>query len=525
MKAKKFDKTTHYRRIRAGDLILDTHLRCVSKNGKPLNLSDLSFATLLELAINAPDSVSNDQLAAHVWKSDHVTAETIAQRIRILRRVLDDNPSEPHYLRTVRNHGYAFIAPTEEISDNKFSGVKRLGIAALLALGMVASWVHLEPNISVTNELPGIEAPSVQNQVVARAKELIQIHQPAQTDKAISLLQTLLETEPENSDALVSLSFALSTRHTKFRAQEGDSQDAEKLARQAIKADPENGAAWHALAYSLDAQARVEDALSAYRMAYELDPTDISAMSSAAYLFQIRGKLFESLELEANAMEIASGRYSRYADTQIALSLDLLQHQSADLWRARANQIAPDHVVVLAETASAYLREANPDAAAALLSNYGGHDTASLRLTRILGRAVLMKGDKERARELFEHAGYRASTDLIALLALEGNADPAQTRIEELESWMLQGDSWPGTRIQLAELNSVLGNHESAIENISRAIDLGWLDIGTLHNSPFLIETLSHPGWTQLEQRMESRIAMQNQLVSQSERLQAFLSI
>ena len=514
-------------RVTAGDLEIDTEARRIHKNGKLINLSDLSFATLLELVTHAPASVTNEQLSANVWNSDHVSAETIAQRVKIVRRALHDDSKAPRYIRTIRNQGYAFIAPIAEsqIQSTVPAIAKRLGFAALVILAMTVALSLLAPGLKKEPAFTIAGPPAETDQIIGRAHDLTSVHQPAQTDEAIRLLQTTLLANPDQVNLLVPLSFALSTRYTKFNARKDDSIRAEQFARQAIRIDSDDGSAWHALAYSLDAQGRVDEAINAYQIAYELNPHDVSAMSSAAYLLQIRGRIYDALVLETDAMKVASGRYSRFADIQIALSLELLRHHGADAWRTRAQRIAPDHVVVLAEVASAHLRNADPDAAQSLLNDYSDNNTQSPRLTRLLGRAALMKGDKVRARELFEFAGFRSTSDLIALDAMDGDRHAAVDRIAELAASMLEGDSWPETRIQMAELHAVLGNHEAAIECVSQAIDLGWLDIGLLRHSPFLATTRQLETWEQLEYRIGSQIQMQRRLIDQSKTLQVMLSI
>ena len=51
--------------------------------------------------------------------------------------------------------------------------------------------------------------------------------------------------------------------------------------------------------------------------------------------------------------------------------------------------------------------------------------------------------------------------------------------------WPL-GDSWPGLRVQAAELHAALGDDKAALGLISQAVDLGWRDTGALEQSPFL---------------------------------------
>ena len=122
-----------------------------------------------------------------------------------------------------------------------------------------------------------------------------------------------------------------------------------------ISSDLKSGGAWHALGYALDAQGRVDEALAAYKQAYTLDDEDVAAMSSAAYLFQIRGRLHDAHELEAMALK--AGRTSIYAPIQIATTLSLLNHQAAEDWWYKAEIAGPNQLVVLTARMEQALRQ------------------------------------------------------------------------------------------------------------------------------------------------------------------------
>lgn len=515
----------------AGDLTVDTDARCVFRDGLRIELSDLSFSTLLALVSSAPEPVSSEALARRVWKSDHVSAETIAQRVRILRRTLGDEPHAPRYVRTVRNRGYAFVGAVSQ-PGTQWPGHNKLRTRRLMGLAVVAAGLFAA--VSWLSGLPGRQSvPASDNfrvtpeieLMISRAQDLLDVQQGEQNRQGIDILEQALAMDPENPRIAVRLSFALSTRATKFRAAEDDCERAEALARYGLRVDAADSSAWHALAYALDAQGRIDEAISAYQMAYSLDPDDVAAMSSAAYLFLIRGRIYEALVLETRAMNRDHDRYSLYADAQIALSLDLLDHPAAALWRKRAQLVGSDQVVILAENAEAHLRNGTPRAIEVLPGHLENGKNASPRLIRLMGRAAVAQGDVTRARTLFEKAGKWADMELAALAAMNGDLNAARAEIEILEQAMLQGDSWPEMRIQAAELSALLGLHGDALEYVSRAIDLGWRDLELLRRSPYLGQIRERPEWSELESRIDQLLEIQSDLVTQSDVLQPVLSI
>ncbi len=61
------DTTDELERYRAGDLLLDAGTREVTRDGREITLSGLSFDLLLALTRHAPNIVSIDELMDEVW--------------------------------------------------------------------------------------------------------------------------------------------------------------------------------------------------------------------------------------------------------------------------------------------------------------------------------------------------------------------------------------------------------------------------------------------------------------------------
>ncbi|MEB3235209.1 MAG: response regulator transcription factor [Cyanobacteriota bacterium] len=80
-----------------------------TRDGLPLTLSPKEYR-LLELFMRHPRRVwSRDKLLEHIWGYDYIgDSKTVDVHIRWLREKLEDNPSEPQHLLTVRGFGYRF---------------------------------------------------------------------------------------------------------------------------------------------------------------------------------------------------------------------------------------------------------------------------------------------------------------------------------------------------------------------------------------------------------------------------------
>lgn len=101
------ERTSEDKTIRLGDLTIDTGTFSVSKAGAPLKLSATEFRLLLYLVQRRGRVFSRDQLLDAVWKEEtFVESRTVDVHIRRLRTQIEDDPSNPRYLKTRRGVGY-----------------------------------------------------------------------------------------------------------------------------------------------------------------------------------------------------------------------------------------------------------------------------------------------------------------------------------------------------------------------------------------------------------------------------------
>jgi DNA-binding response OmpR family regulator len=97
------------RALKAGGLDLDRTSCRVRLNGETLNLTATEFR-LLEFLMTRPGVVfSREQLLDSVWGHDRaVTDRTVDVYILRLRQKIEDDPTNPLFIRSVRGFGYSF---------------------------------------------------------------------------------------------------------------------------------------------------------------------------------------------------------------------------------------------------------------------------------------------------------------------------------------------------------------------------------------------------------------------------------
>ncbi|MDE0279761.1 MAG: response regulator transcription factor [Gammaproteobacteria bacterium] len=95
-------------RIIAGDLMVDTRTREVTRRGRPLDLSPTGFRILRILLREAPAVVSRETIEHELWGEDAPDSDALRSHVYILRKALDKpfEPDDATMIRTVKGVGF-----------------------------------------------------------------------------------------------------------------------------------------------------------------------------------------------------------------------------------------------------------------------------------------------------------------------------------------------------------------------------------------------------------------------------------
>lgn len=97
-------------KITAGGITVNTSLREVIRDGRPIELTLKEYELLLYLLKNRSRVVSREELLTKVWGIDFVgETRTLDMHIGTLRKKLSDDAENAHLIKTVRGIGYRFI--------------------------------------------------------------------------------------------------------------------------------------------------------------------------------------------------------------------------------------------------------------------------------------------------------------------------------------------------------------------------------------------------------------------------------
>lgn len=101
--------------LRVGDLAINPAAVEVTLRERPLQLSPREFDLLHVLALNAGKVLSVEDILAQVWGAEYLgEPQVVYVHIRWLREKLEDDPSHPVRVLTVRGKGYKLVDPRAE---------------------------------------------------------------------------------------------------------------------------------------------------------------------------------------------------------------------------------------------------------------------------------------------------------------------------------------------------------------------------------------------------------------------------
>lgn len=102
------------RPIKIGQVEIDPASRRVMNCGKTLELTRKEYDLLYALMMRAGKVIARNDLIDKVWQTDWVgDTRTLDVHIRWLREKIENDPSNPRYIQTVRGVGYRFATPDE----------------------------------------------------------------------------------------------------------------------------------------------------------------------------------------------------------------------------------------------------------------------------------------------------------------------------------------------------------------------------------------------------------------------------
>ncbi len=95
------------RDIQVGGLNIMPGQHKVLKHGREINLTNIEFRILYVLALHQGITLTKEKIYNYVWNGEYLRDDSnITSHVRRLRKKIEDDPSRPEYIQTVRGIGY-----------------------------------------------------------------------------------------------------------------------------------------------------------------------------------------------------------------------------------------------------------------------------------------------------------------------------------------------------------------------------------------------------------------------------------
>jgi two-component system alkaline phosphatase synthesis response regulator PhoP len=95
--------------IQIGPFELDPSKYLFTKNSKPVRLTTIEFALMKLLMQHAGHVLKRDDILRNIWGEEvYVTSRTVDTHIANLRKKIEDDPEQSHWITGIRGAGYKF---------------------------------------------------------------------------------------------------------------------------------------------------------------------------------------------------------------------------------------------------------------------------------------------------------------------------------------------------------------------------------------------------------------------------------
>ena len=94
--------------LRVGDVEVDFKKFQATKRGRPVEFTPLEFQILKLLAQKREQGITRDDFLDEIWGEDNVvvTSRTVDSHIASIRKKIEDDPSHPRFIKSIRGIGY-----------------------------------------------------------------------------------------------------------------------------------------------------------------------------------------------------------------------------------------------------------------------------------------------------------------------------------------------------------------------------------------------------------------------------------
>ncbi|MCJ8319131.1 MAG: winged helix-turn-helix domain-containing protein [Colwellia sp.] len=368
--------------------MLDVQRGILTRNKKEIALPKLSYELLLALLKASPTLLTQSELMEVVWPNVVIGDETLKQRVKLLRKVLGDNASEPIYIEAVRGRGYRLVPEVScecilarpaavmldltgndqfpNLDSQQFIGIwqtvsKTVFVMLFVISLLVVIYGYFFQKHMVSALTQAITEQKLSHGVVEKndqesnseqiAEELYQKgllyyrrYRAVDNLIAIDFYKKALVAKADYSLAYAGLSQAYSQQLFQFESNEQTQKKAIDNAYQAIVFDSQSAESYKALGTAYYVAGWLSKSIAPYLKSLAIDPDNTATVSNLSFIYSEQGRLIEALELNERALTLDSQHVVSMVHAGQTLHR-LGQFTLAKNWYQKAIALQPDYLL------------------------------------------------------------------------------------------------------------------------------------------------------------------------------------
>ncbi len=362
------------------DLILDIQRgvlyrsSATTQEGAPLEiipLPKLSYDLLLTLVAGAPSLLSQEVLMKTVWANRVIGDETLKQRIKLLRKSINDSASSPLYIEAVRGRGYRMVPEVNcecivpkppavmlDLSANDsypnlttqplsktWKNLSKLSSLLLFIIISVNIYSYLNPHLNEQTSAKQIESKqSPAYEYYLKGKEYYLRYRKIDNAIAIDFFTKAIAFDNKFSLAYAGLSQAYSQQVFQFDGTDTDKNKAIDNAYLAITYNSQSAESYKALGSAYYISGWLSKSTDAYLKALTFSENNIDTLSNLGFIYSEQGKFTAALvniqkALTHNPKHIVSMVHAGQTLQRIG------EHKLAEKWYKKAIALQPDYLL------------------------------------------------------------------------------------------------------------------------------------------------------------------------------------
>jgi DNA-binding winged helix-turn-helix (wHTH) protein/Flp pilus assembly protein TadD len=531
-------------RYQFADLELNTQLgTLVRHQTQEVKLPWLSYRLLCVLCQSAPGIVSQQALIEQIWPEIVVGDETLKQRVKLLRRVLDDNAASPTYIEAIRGRGYRLIPHVEitAIPDPSLSirldlatdthvspangssyplywKITSLSLACVLSVficvAILYSSTHKIPT-SISDTLAAKIVSGFDNVLYENGLDYYHMYRAEDNQLAIELFNSAIEINPNMAKAYAGLSDAYSQGVFQFNGPPQWQQLAIDAAYKAIALDPNLAQGYKSLGLAYYNRGWLTKAISANLKAVQKRVNYNEAMSNLGFIYREMGQLKQALHWIDKALAAnPSNSVSMLHKAQILFALG--QYPKANIWLDKALQLQPDSLLANNTQGASLLQQGLFTQAKTHYQNLISRYPGQLAFVEGLARTHLYLGELIQARALTQkliqsdNRQVRVKGELLYYLASNGHSEEQLAHLEaKFKHELAQGSDRPSDSLALALIYAKNNDSSRSYRYLIQAINHGLLVKKLVVLDPSFHALKEQVGFKQLIDEMDNQRARQ----------------